>query len=1056
MPIIKKYVLILIGLLVIVLIPRIIWGFLPKHEEDIVILDKTVPTVDRREHRGLSWLLNHYRYMGAGDENDYYGYVPEKKEARPLPDDLGDTKYIYVADTYGVYDESGERPRLVYGGLQAEEWNTIKQHVSKKETTLIMEFNTLASPTSKDVQKDAAAFLHVQPTGWTGRWFDHLKKDNPEINASLVDQYEASGHDWTFEGSGFVLVHEEDERVIVLSDEAGDVLGEGISLSFTENGEAMTGLKESAAYRYWFDITVPVYPEEVIANYEWALSTAGREKLNEAGIPVSFPAAVHHTNGSSHIFYFAGDYADIQSVSSVHRYAGFAKMRAALTPASVYPDEAFYWKTYVPMMKAIMELQAPEAPDKQEMAKENGLSYISKVNGDRFEVYRDGKWVSLPIKGVNLGMGKPGAFPGEAAITEEEYYRWLTKIGEMNANTIRVYTIHPPGFYNALKRYNEEYSNKPIYLFHGVWIDEGPLEETLDAFTPEITETFQKEMKTIADVIHGRANLPKKVGHSSGTYRSNVSPYVIGWIIGIEWYPYMVDNMKKKHTGMADYNGRFMKTENANPMEIWLARQMDLLMGYEADTYGWTRPMSFTNWVTTDLLDHPAEPSEQEDLASVDPNKIIEKQGPGMYASYHVYPYYPDFLNLDEKYTKYKDHRGENNNYAGYLHDLRAAHDMPVLIAEFGIPGSRGMAHRNTYGWNQGFISEKQQGNMLVRLYDDILEEGMMGGLVFTWQDEWFKRTWNTMELDDPDRRPYWSNTETNEQQFGLMSFDRLKVKTDGKTEDWKDETPLYEEENQSLNKLFVTHDERHLYVRMDVKDAFNGRTPMLFFDVNPLIGSKNPRVANGLSFNESNADYVVKFDGKESGQLLVDAYYDIFLYQYGFKLHMMEPKPAQPVNNGGVFNPIRFALNKEMIRPDTNETLPFEYYETGKLRFGNSNPEAKEYDSLADYYYDEQNGVFEIRIPWLLLNVKDPSTLLAAGDLFKVGMNAEETIKGIGVSAALIEDDGTIQTLPKSSNGVIKNVETYTWAKWNEPQYIERLKQSYDMIKKRFGIEDK
>ncbi|MRH43354.1 hypothetical protein GH741_11760 [Aquibacillus halophilus] len=53
----------------------------------------------------------------------------------------------------------------------------------------------------------------------------------------------------------------------------------------------------------------------------------------------------------------------------------------------------------------------------------------------------------MTIKGVNIGMAKPGHFPGEVAITEEEYYRWFKLIGEMNANTIRVYTIHPPGFY---------------------------------------------------------------------------------------------------------------------------------------------------------------------------------------------------------------------------------------------------------------------------------------------------------------------------------------------------------------------------------------------------------------------------------------------------------------------------------------------------------------------------------------------------------------------------------------------------------------------------------
>src|SRR5690606_30935642 len=110
-----------------------------------------------------------------------------------------------------------------------------------------------------------------------------------------------------------------------------------------------------------------------------------------------------------------------------------------------------------------------------------------------------------------------------------------------------------------------------------------------------------------------------------------------------------------------------------NPMEHWLAMQMDVLASYEAENYGSMRPMSFTNWVTTDNLDHPAEPSDQVDIATVDPNHIKLTgawEEAGMFASYHVYPYYPDFLNLEPDYIEYIDHRGERNNYAGYLRDL--------------------------------------------------------------------------------------------------------------------------------------------------------------------------------------------------------------------------------------------------------------------------------------------------------------------------------------------------------------------------------------------------
>src|SRR5690606_35288575 len=122
------------------------------------------------------------------------------------------------------------------------------------------------------------------------------------------------------------------------------------------------------------------------------------------------------------------------------------------------------------------------------------------------------------------------------------------------------------------------------------------------------------------------------------------------------------------------------------------------------------------------------------------------------------------------------------------LNELKGAHMMPIVISEFGVQASRGMTHRNIHGWNQGLLSEAQQGDINVHLFETIYEEGMAGGLVFTWQDEWFKRTWNNMDYDNPDRRPFWSNIQTSEQSFGLLSFDpgrELAIQIDGKTSDW-------------------------------------------------------------------------------------------------------------------------------------------------------------------------------------------------------------------------------------------------------------------------------
>jgi hypothetical protein len=81
----------------------------------------------------------------------------------------------------------------------------------------------------------------------------------------------------------------------------------------------------------------------------------------------------------------------------------------------------------------------------------------------------------------------------------------------------------------------------------------------------------------------------------------------------------------------------------------------------------------------------------------------------GVFASYHAYPYYPDFLLVDPGYLKARSPEGPSN-YFGYLRELVAHHgDMPVVISEYGVPSSRGIGHFQPQGWNHGGLSEQQQ-----------------------------------------------------------------------------------------------------------------------------------------------------------------------------------------------------------------------------------------------------------------------------------------------------------------------------------------------------------
>ncbi len=719
---------------------------------------------------------------------------------------------------------------------------------------------------------------------------------------------------------------------------------------------------------------------------------------------------------------------------------------------NAFSDDAFYWSVYIPLMKEIL---AEHVHKEVGVAHENKeTTYHARIHQNQYEIWMNDTWQPMTLKGVNMGIAKPGYFPGETAITEEEYFQWFTQIGELNANVIRVYTLHPPDFYRALKRYNEQYEQK-LYLIHGVWADEEPLEKLLDAFNESIVTNFQGEINKIVDAIHGNTIIEHQPGHASGVYSDDISEYVIGWILGIEWSPFMVEHTNQVHKGLEDFQGNYFETKNAEPFEIWLAQQMETIFAYELETYQSIRPISFTNWPTTDILDHPSDATENEDFASVDPNVIYTKNEAeltGQFASYHVYPYYPDFLNFDEKYTSYVDHRGEKNNYAGYLNELRDAHRLPILIAEFGVPASRGLTHENIYGWNQGFLTEKEQGDIVVRLYEDILAEGLMGGILFTWQDEWFKRTWNTMDYDNPDRRPYWSNAQTNEQQFGILSFDRHKIKVDGQTDDWEQE-PIYQKNEGILKSLTMDHDERYVYFKIELNETGNGY-PAILLDTLPNQGNNQISFLNDLSFHNG-IEFFIRLN-QEQPRILIDQYYDQFTYQYGYLLEMIEVPEEQPKNNSGQFIPMHYALNKEYYNPEKEEVYEFSSYETGYLRHGNGNPESAEYDSLADYYFNEKKGIVELRIPWLLLQAKDPSRKEFTGNVYENGIEASEFIEQIFVGLLYIEDDEAADTLPQSEDGKVREFKHYTWDNWELPQYESRLKQSYDIIQELFKSIDK
>src|SRR5512146_228286 len=128
-------------------------------------------------------------------------------------------------------------------------------------------------------------------------------------------------------------------------------------------------------------------------------------------------------------------------------------------------------------------------------------SYV-RAAGDRFEIVSAGVARPVFFRGVNLGAGAPGRFPGEFAFTKDDYRRYLRFARDLHANAIRLYALHPPAFYQALREENEAHPGDPIWRFQEVWTE---LPESDDFWRRSFTRGFDLEIRLAIDAIHGNA-----------------------------------------------------------------------------------------------------------------------------------------------------------------------------------------------------------------------------------------------------------------------------------------------------------------------------------------------------------------------------------------------------------------------------------------------------------------------------------------------------------------------------------------------------------------------
>jgi hypothetical protein len=669
-----------------------------------------------------------------------------------------------------------------------------------------------------------------------------------------------------------------------------------------------------------------------------------------------------------------------------------------------------------------------------------GLELPARVQGDHLALAVGDRFEPRFWPGVNLGSTVPGHQPGEVAATAEDYRRWFPQMAALGTRVIRVYTILRPDFYDELRAYNLAHPDAPLYVIQGVWIPEERFLATQDAYDPEVLREFRAELADAVAVVHGDADRPERRGHASGRYRSSIAPWLLAWSVGVEWDPQATDASDRANAGRPAYRGRYLTTRGTpTPMESWIAEHLDHLASLEAER-GWSRPVTFTNWITADPLEHPAEPLAQEDMVSVDAMHLraTDRWPGGFFASYHAYPYYPDFLRQEPSYAAYRRPDGKVDPYAGYLQELRAHHrGQAVMITEFGQPTGTGIAHHGPIDRDQGGHSEAEAAANDADMLAAIRQEGYAGGVVFEWVDEWFKFTWNTIDLELPgDRRQLWRNALTNEEHFGLVAAepgaDGRIVTVDGDDAEWTapGHSPVIQEGRGAVREVRAIKDEEYLYLRLRLDEPLDDERPVqVGLDLRDA-GNRGLPGTDGLVPQAEVALTIT--DGEAS--IRQAAWTDPIAFLYGVRHDFVDVDPADLEVGSGAWVSPRLILNRPQRVPGADRTLPTELVDVGTLPWGTADPEADGFDDRN--LIDADGAVVEVRIPWALLTFADPSSrrlLTPRPD----GTMDTEIAERVGISVV--------------RDGQVTETAGFAWEDWNAVTWHERPKDGWETLQKAF-----
>jgi hypothetical protein len=202
--------------------------------------------------------------------------------------------------------------------------------------------------------------------------------------------------------------------------------------------------------------------------------------------------------------------------------------------------------------------------------------------------------------------------------------------------------------------------------------------------------------------------------------------------------------------------------------------------------------------------------------------------------------------------------------------------------------------------------------------------------------------------------------------------------------------------------------------------------------------------------------EFVLDLGGPRDSELLVDHPYNPYS---AIVIPGSKPQATQYVYNAAVrvvandlgqWDSVVVVPNRRRIGRD-GKIYPAISYNRNRLLH------ARESDnSLADWFANPASGVIEVRIPWGMLQVVDPSTRSVLFSNTKDGYVSGATTDGFRFVVESYDPSKPRSggdTLPRGAGGVgFADIPTWTWPTWQTPEWHAEVKPLFGAMKRTFG----